>query len=64
MILADHLVPGFTLPSGTVDLLLCLGLTDSEMELASGMEYDDFVKLLQDKNIYPITDPKRSAITV
>lgn len=61
---ADHLVPGFTLPSGTVDLLLCLGLTDSEMELASRMDYDEFVQLLRDKNIYPITDARRSAITV
>lgn len=60
---ADHLVPQFTLPSGTVDLLLCLGVTDSEMELAESMDYEQMLELLKKKNIYPVTDANRSAIS-
>lgn len=56
---ADHLVPGFKLPSGTVDLLLCLGVTDEEMRMAEQLNYDETVERLKASGDYPVTNPGR-----
>jgi hypothetical protein len=57
---ASHLVAGFKLPSGTVDLLLCLGITDAEMKLAATQNYDETIDLLKSGGIFPVTDPART----
>jgi len=57
---AQHLVPGFKLPSGTVELLLCLGITDAEMKLAATLNYDDMMAQLKSDGIFPVTDPARA----
>ncbi len=59
---AEHLTPQFELPSGTVDLLLCLGVTDSEMILAQTLDYDVMLAKLSEANIFPVTDPDREPI--
>ncbi len=59
---ATHLVPGFQLPSGKVDLLLCLGVTDSEMRLAERLDYDGMLEKLKSEGIFPVTDPDRRPI--
>lgn len=56
---AEHLVRGFKLPSGTVDLLLCVGITDAEMKLAATQNYDDTIELLKSSGIFPVTNPDR-----
>ena len=60
---SNHLEPRFTLPSGTVDLLLCLGVSDSEMQMAESLDYDETIVRLERAGVYPVTDPKRSAIS-
>jgi hypothetical protein len=58
---ASHLKPGFNLPSGRVDLLLCLGVTDQEMSQAESLDYDEMLKILQEKQVFPVTDPNRQS---
>ena len=54
-----HIPSRFTLPSGTVDFLLCLGITDDEMAKASATDYDTMMTYLKEQKIYPVTDPLR-----
>jgi hypothetical protein len=60
---ATHLTPTFELPSGTVDLLLCLGVSDSEMRLAETLGYDEMLTKLSDAAVFPVTDPDRRPIS-
>lgn len=57
---ASHIIPGFKLPSGTVDLLLCLGVTDNEMQSAAELNYDEMLEKLKAEGIFPVTDPQRT----
>lgn len=59
---ATHLTPAFKLASGTVDLLLCIGITDSEMKLAEVLDYDEMLDKLKAGGIFPVTNPERAAI--
>lgn len=56
---ASHLIPGFKLPSGTVELLLCIGITDAEMKLAATQTYEETIDILKTSNIFPVTNPDR-----
>ena len=60
---ATHLQPRFGLPSGPVDLLLCLGVTDSEMHMAETLDYDEMIERLKQAQVFPVTDPSRKAIS-
>ncbi len=59
---ATHLKTRFALPSGTVDLLLCLGVADSEMRMAERLDYDEMLEKLQQAGVFPVTDPGRKPI--
>lgn len=54
-----HIKSRFALPSGTVDWLLCLGVTDAEIDLARTLDYDQMLKHLTGQGIYPVTDATR-----
>jgi len=56
-----HLKSRFQLPSGTVDFLLCQGITDEEMGKAQELDYNDMLGYLQTHGIYPVTDASRTA---
>lgn len=49
----------FTLPSGTVDLLLCVGITDNEMQFAGDNDYQATIDHLEGAGMLPLTDPAR-----
>lgn len=59
---ATHLGSGFVLPSGTVDLLLCLGVTDAEANMAAQLDYDEMLDKLVAAGVFPETDPDRAGI--
>lgn len=59
---ASHIIPGFKLPSGTVELLLCLGITDAEMKLAATQTYDETMELLKSSGVFPVTNPSRQTL--
>jgi len=61
---ASHLEPRFNLPSGTVDLLLCLGVTDAEMQMAHNLDYDEMIDQLTAAGAFPVTDPDRNSISI
>lgn len=56
---ADH----FHLHSGVVELLLCIGITDSEMEFARNSSTDALLVILKDSKVFPITDASRKPVT-
>lgn len=43
-------------------LLLCLGLTASELEFARRNGSENLLPLLKEKNVFPYTDPARSSV--
>jgi hypothetical protein len=50
----------FQLPSGTVDLLLCLGITEAEIQLARDHGAEALIAALKEKRVFPLTDAARS----
>jgi hypothetical protein len=54
--------PSFSLPTGSVDILSVVGIT--EAEAAYGREHggEALVQALRDAGAYPVTDPHRKSI--
>lgn len=59
---ASHLTPRFTLPSGTVDLLLCIGITDKEMEFIRDEDQNKLLGPLKAAGIFPFTVADRESV--
>lgn len=58
----DHHEATFELPSGKVEWLLLVGVTESEVQFARAREQAALVALLRDRGVWPRTDPVRSAV--
>ena len=54
-----HLESTFTLPSGQVDLLHVIGITQAERDVAEQRGGDQLLQQLQNANAYPLTTPER-----
>jgi hypothetical protein len=52
----------FQLPTGSVDLLMVVGVTEEEVEYARERGGDDLVSLLRSRGGYPVTDPARGTV--
>jgi hypothetical protein len=52
----------FQLPTGSVDLLMVVGVTEEEAAFARERGGDDLVSLLRANGIYPVTDPARATV--
>ena len=52
----------FTLPSGHVDLMLCLGITTRERDFAKTQGSSNLLALLQHHQIHPLTTPTRISV--
>ncbi|MGI8908778.1 MAG: suppressor of fused domain protein [Candidatus Sumerlaeaceae bacterium] len=52
----------FGLPSGTVDLLLCVGMTDAENEFAREHGALPLLQLLREQTDFPVTDSSRTSV--
>lgn len=52
----------FQLDSGTVDLLLCVGITEEEHDYALKNGSDALLDLLKQHNAWPATDPARQSL--
>lgn len=50
----------FQLPSGNVDLLALVGITDAEAQFARDNDGPSLLERLKNNNAFPITDPTRS----
>lgn len=59
LVVASHDPAGFRLASGHVDLLLLLGVTQREYELAGTQGTPALLRLLTHHEIAPLTDPAR-----
>jgi hypothetical protein len=51
----------FQLPSGQVDFILCIGLTDREREFAKSQGMANVVPLLKHHGVFPLTRPDRAS---
>jgi hypothetical protein len=54
--------PQFQLPSGMVDLMLLVGITQREAEFASSQGVEGLVTLLRHRHFFPRTDPGRISV--
>lgn len=52
----------FVLPSGKVDILHVVGITEDERDYAKANGSDALVALLQSRDAYPVTDPARACV--
>jgi hypothetical protein len=57
-----HYAARFTLPSGAVDLLQLVGVTESERNYAKAHGTQALLNELVSHGVYPLTDPNRAAI--
>jgi hypothetical protein len=53
---------GFQLDSGKVDLMLCVGISDAEKQLAADQGGPALVEQLRRAGHFPITDPARASL--
>jgi len=51
--------PVFALPSGHVDLLLLIGITENEKNFAQSQSVEGLITLLRHHHVFPFTDPTR-----
>jgi hypothetical protein len=56
----DHIAGEFDLASGKVKLLLCIGITEAELEISRTQGADTLEAQLKSKGIYPLTDSERT----
>jgi len=54
--------PQFKLDSGMVDLLLCIGSSDQEMEFGRTQGSNVLLDVFKHHGIFPLTDPGRSSV--
>jgi len=60
---ADHYEATFSLPSGAVDLLHLVGITESERDYAKIHGTASLIELLHKTGAFPVTNPARAAVT-
>lgn len=59
---AEHRLPRFKLPSGTVDILLCIGITDKELEYIRDEDQAKLLGPLKASGIFPFTIDDRESV--
>lgn len=59
---ADGLPPSFQLPSGSVDLLAVVGVTEHEATYGRQHGGGDLIEMLRQKTNYPVTDWRRKSV--
>lgn len=58
----EHYLASFVLPSGRVDFLHLVGISDAELGYAKEHGSDALAKALIDKEAFPVTDPDRASV--
>ena len=58
----EHYEASFVLPSGRVDFLHLVGISDAELDYAKEHGSDVLANLLIDKGAFPVTDPDRASV--
>jgi hypothetical protein len=54
--------PSFSLPTGSVDILNVVGITEGEASYGREHGGDTLIQLLREAGAYPVTDPRRKSI--
>lgn len=58
----EHYPASFVLPSGRVEFLHFIGITDPELAFAKASTSDALVQRLKESGVYPVTDPRRASV--
>lgn len=61
---AEHYTPSFVLPSGHVDILHFIGITDTELAFAQAHGSDVLVECLKKAGVFPLTKASRNSIVL
>lgn len=58
----EGIAPSFELPSGKVDWLMLVGVTEAEVQFARGRDQEALIALLKEAAVWPRTDPTRPSL--